>query len=102
LQDIKTKAIQQAAQIMEQMNKGGLNSPEGTAGLKNIMDMSNTMITGQLADMTRLVIPVTLKNKTFPMVDQTLDAKVLNTTKQMTQLIQYGTLHIVLKRTKEQ
>jgi hypothetical protein len=88
---------QEAAQVMADMNSGGgKTSASGTAGIKNLLDMNNTLMTGNVMTAGRLVVPVTFKNG-VTMVDQTLNAKQANTVQQMNALIEFGTLQIQLK-----
>lgn len=96
LEQMKAQALQMKSQILSQMAAGGANSPAAAASIKSIMDMNHAIAPTTVMNVGRLQIPVTLNNKTLA-IDQTVDAKKINTYQQMTQFIEYGNYKIQLK-----
>ena len=96
LQQMVAQARQLQSRIQSQMAAGGANSPAAAASIKSVMDMDHSIAPTNLMNVGRLQIPVTLNNKTLA-IDQTVDAKKINTYQQVTQLLEYGLYKIQLQ-----
>ena len=80
---------------------GGMNFPDMAANIKKMMDLGNTLMNTQVADVGRLVIPVTVQNKSKTLINQRIDAKAVNSNPKIQELITYGYLTIQLKNTSQ-
>jgi hypothetical protein len=99
LQQMLAQAQQIQSQIQSQMAAGGANSAAAATSIKSVMDMNHSIAPTNLMNVGRLQIPITLNNAVLA-IDQTVDAKQINTYQQITQLLDHGFYKIQLKQKK--
>ncbi|MFI5136305.1 MAG: hypothetical protein ACHQIM_00670 [Sphingobacteriales bacterium] len=99
LQQMLAQAQKMQSQIQSQMAAGGANSAAAATSIKSVMDMNHSIAPTNLMNVGRLEIPITLNNAALA-IDQTVDAKQINTYQQLTQLLDHGFYKIQLKQKK--